>query len=158
MLTLEVDDLLKQLEDYKKRVEKALIKKVYEFTSSWTMQIGDLTPIGDTQKYLGLYIKRKENFGYAIKPGLLMGNWNAKLNYTSFPFNQNAFIPDHRSLTDKLSYTESIFKLGAVINIFNSTPYVNSVTVRGTGEIRDFKQDALAALQSLLQTDMTLRE
>lgn len=163
MLTVDATDTIKSLQEYKIQLEEKMKQAVWKTMHYWADVIINVTPVGDLNAFMGYYIRRKEIYGWQLKPGLLMGNYTVTLNSPDTTFDSGSF--DNiagANFHGKVRYAENNYKLGDTVYITNNTPYLYQQGINAGGAIeagyskqapQGIKQPSLEAIQHLYKIE-----
>lgn len=75
MISANFAEVRKALEEYKKEVDRKLTYMVRAFAYQVTETAIGNTPLGDAEKYAGLYARRQKSLGLDPKEGFAQGSW-----------------------------------------------------------------------------------
>lgn len=161
MIKVETSAFQASLLKYRLLMREKMKDTVWEVMRVWSDQVISLTPYGNTNSLQNKsrYDSRLTHYGWAAKPGLLMGNWNIKINEPDATFNPNMFSsPDGSVLNDQLATKGDRFELGDTIYLSNSTPYLLHTGINSGGSIEQgYSSQAPNGLKDpLLQAIMAL--
>lgn len=114
------NDILSFMEELKDRIEKGVEKFIIDITYI----LIDDTPYGNVDKFLNLYEKRQEKYGFDIAPGLAKGSW---LVSTGNLYNLGAIAYDKpNGYYSKIRAKQTVqeYVIGETVYITNSVPYI----------------------------------
>lgn len=130
-VTVNTDDLLKQVESLKQELERKLTGMVSIFIYQIGFNAVENTPFGDFEKFEGLYRLRQSNigrmmYGLTPQPGHAKGGWVIEYNK---PFSANrigvvADGPEAGNVKKELDFKSDQYKLGDTVFIQNNVPYM----------------------------------
>lgn len=123
-MTANTDDLLRQILEYKKEVQRKLTEAVCRFSYRVTMAAVGFTPIGDAIQNASSYEARQLLLGLTPIEGLARGGWQIQLDGTlSFreDYGQDA---GYNAALDAYDYMQANFTLGETVTFGNTGPYI----------------------------------
>ena len=149
MLGVDTADFDKSVDQYIDQLTKALKSSVTQVMYGTANAVVENTPVGDTDTYYDLYLKRFDAEGWAIEEGMLLANWGFHLNtYDSF-FNKDIRDTEGDLVTKSIIEVMQEYKLGDSITASNSTPYATRI---------EQGQSAQAPLGTVKPTEVALQE
>ena len=163
MIKVDVSAFRASLDKYRAQTRQKFKDTVWEVMRVWSDQVIALTPYGNTNspKNQARYDSRKHLYGWDSKPGLLLGNWNIRLNDSETTFSGNMFSsPDGSVINSQLAVKGDRFELGDTIYLSNSTPYLVRDNINAGGSIEGgYSSQAPNGLKDpLLQAIMALHK
>lgn len=123
MITVNIAELLKDLENLNKDVVRRLEQMVRGFTYEFAMIAVEKTPFGDPDEYFDLYKKREASLGLEPIAGFAQGSWQ---------------VPVDGMLDMQETYSGSTalgairthmmnYKLGEMVILGNAGPYIGAL-------------------------------
>lgn len=146
MISVNVDGFLKYIKQYEIQAKKSLEQMVGEVVRRWGSDVIDVTPLGDSEAYAAFYKRRPS--GWSDEEGLLRGGWNISESLGSLSWNPEGNDPYGAEMQTKAENFYNSYTLGKTIVLYNITPYIEDVAVRGTNgsQVVNIFSPALAAL------------
>lgn len=163
MIGVDVSSFKASLIKYRQQTREKMKDTVWEVMRIWADQVISLTPYGNTNstQNKARYDSRQNLYGWDAKAGLLMGNWNIKLNDSSANFSGSSFSsPDGSILSAQLATKGDRFELGDMVYLSNATPYLVRSGINAGGSIEQgYSAQAPDGLKDpLLQAIMALHK
>lgn len=121
MVKIDTADLVKQLEDLEKLITRKLEAAVRGFAEEVATAAVRSTPVGDYDKYQGLYDSRTT---WPKTPGLARGNWQYTEGALQFRMIAD---PSGDTAIDGVGVNAKNYKLGDNFYIGNSVPYIGTL-------------------------------
>ena len=166
MIKVDVSAFRASLEKYRLQTREKMKDTVWQVMRVWADQVIILTPYGNTnsKENKSRYNYRMNRYGWDAKAGLLLGNWNIKINDSTPSFNPSMFsTSDGSVLNAQLATKGDRFELGDTIYLSNATPYLMQSGINYGGSIepsggnRGYSAQAPNGLKDpLLQAIMSL--
>jgi len=127
MVTVDTADLEKSIDTYVDLLTKALKNSVTQVMYGTANAIVENTPVGDTDTYYKLYLKRFQAEGWDIEEGMLLANWGFHINTDEGYFNKDIRDTQGDLVTNSIREVMAEYKLGDSITASNYTPYALSI-------------------------------
>lgn len=139
MIDSNVDQLSSQLKKIHEETIKKMENMVFGFITDTIVEPAvNLTPYGEINENTeGLYERRFDRYGWAIRPGLAKGGWKVRLETgydaslsgspVTYDTDNSGLVYDDPHGSQSKSYAANMaerYKLGQTIVVVNTTPYV----------------------------------
>lgn len=146
MIQINVRELSKGLEKFKKTTTDAVREVIADYTHDFIYSLANATPVGNTAPYpegwLHLYKIRNRFTGLAIKEGYAMGNWRVTFRPTGSAVARYETDPEQVALTAFTRIADD-YKLGAPIYIVNNAPYIDKLNAGQSPQAEEGYIDAI---------------
>lgn len=130
MIKIDVRELSKGLEKFRKKANDAIREVVADYTYDFVYTLAAATPVGDTRPppegYLRMYQWRNRVSGLEIKEGYAMGNWRVTFRPTGAAVARYETDPEQIAVT-AFNRIADEYKIGAPIYIINNAPYIGQL-------------------------------
>lgn len=127
MITIHADELHNQLKAFSEKFRRTLEKGVERFAYRTADIFIQSTPYGDANKFLDLYVKREEKYGFEIRPGLAKGSWLLVTGQPVF-IEEVAYDNKYGSKSQaRAQASAQEYILGETIYLTNSVPYIQGL-------------------------------
>lgn len=126
-----------ELKEFFKKIEEKAERKarvfLTEFIFEATNELIDFTPLGDSELYSAYYFQRRLETGLREEAGLASNNWQITFNSSPNDF-LRVYSEGQKGVEflNQIKKMDSSFDLGDEIYVVNSTPYLYSITERGS--------------------------
>lgn len=151
MISANFAEVRRALEAYKKEVDRKLTYMVRAFAYSVTETAIGNTPLGDAEKYIGLYERRQMSLGLEPKEGFAKGSWQISAD-------QNLDIQATYSGSAALGLVKtslSSYKLGSDLYIGNKGYYIGKLDNGYSDQAPDgITKPTTDHIFTVLQTDL----
>ena len=135
MVQADVKDTLADIDKYIKEVEQALVRVVSNTTYDIADELVKITPIGDDELFANLYAARYKRTGWEPEAGMLMANWNIKVNDPSVEFDSSPRDKEGQRPIEESYDAAASYDLGDTLYFSNATPYNHMVDGNEDGGI-----------------------
>lgn len=120
MITVDIDALLKDMQNLELDVTRRLEKMVRGFMYEFSLSAIDNTPLGDAERFIKFYQQRQKMFGLAPIEGYARANW--QVSQTGNISAQDVYFTDQA--IQHIQSNLSTFKLGETITLGNAARYI----------------------------------
>lgn len=127
MLGVDTADFDKSVDQYIDQLTKALKSSVTQVMYGTANALVENTPVGDTDTYYELYLKRFDAEHWDIEEGMLLANWGFHLNEYDGYFNKDIRDTQGDLVTRSIIEVMKEYTLGDSITASNSTPYAGRI-------------------------------
>lgn len=156
MITVDVEKVLRELQEYKKTVDRKLAFMVREFVYAISQEAINNTPLGDSNAYMSWYQSRiGQPEGLQPIHGLARGSW--QVNTTGTFSQQQIYGSDSGDLALVQVRTDiNSYKLGDTVYISNTGYYITAL--ENNHSMQTFGKGIVAptteAIMSIYQLDL----
>lgn len=123
MIKVEVQDLIKDLQNFYLEAVRKMENMVRGFSYEVALTAVDNTPLGDSVAYRKLYLRREKQYGLEPIEGLARGGWQVSLDGT-LDFQEIYGIGSGNTATSAVKTHMMNYKLGETVIIGNKGPYI----------------------------------
>lgn len=140
------DELVKQLEEYSKEVERKLKGMVHDFAVEVLESASNNTRLGDAEKYAAWYERRRKATGWKAEEGMAQGGWVIALDGTP-AFVQRYGVDSTAEAVDDAMQEADAYKLGQSFVIGNAVPYVGQFAL-------EIKNPTIDQITTVIESDL----